>query len=722
VTRGRAVAGDRAAAALPAEPGPAGPGPFRIGVDVGGTFVDAAVLRDGLTVGVGKALGDPADLGDGVVAALGGAADELGLDVRALLGDTAEIVYGTTVGLNALLTRTGPPVGLVTTRGHEDAILIGRVHQKVAGLGRDRITSVARLAKPEPLVPRWRIRGIDERIDQSGREVVVLDEAGVLDAARALAAEGCRALAIAFLWSFRDDRHERRAAELIRAALPELPLSVSSEVAPVLGEYERVAATVVNAYLLGPHHDSLAALAARLAGLGFAGRLSVAQSSGGVDPAGVEATPVQALRSGPAAGVEAAIDLGRRLGSPDLVATDVGGTSFDVGLVLDGRAQLRETTIVDQFHLAVPSLDCPSIGAGGGSIAWLDPEGALHVGPRSAGAEPGPACYGRGGTDPTVTDADLLLGRLNPDALLGGRVPLHRRAAERAIGRLAKVLGVSSDVAAAGIVRVADAAMADLVRRVTMERGRDPRTLTMVAYGGAGPLHAGAVAAEVGIRRLAVPRDASVFSALGLARSARGRIVTRSGPVNAPFDAGSIAAFFAAMELEAAEALRGRGAGSTSVRREVDLRYRRQTHQLAIQLDDGPIDDRALGRLLEGFEAEYERRFGAGSAYRAAGIEATMFRVIAEEPVIVARDGRDEELVTPPERRGGHRESRATRPVWFGRWVEATPVHPGPSLQPGDRLAGPAVVDWPSTTLLLHPGDRAEVLRLGDIVVEVSRP
>ena len=689
-----------------------------IGIDIGGTFVDAVVVADGEAVVAAKAPSTPHDPVTGVLDAIDAVAAAAGLDAAGLLGRAGAIVHGTTAGLNALLTRSGAAVGLLATRGHEDAILIGRVHQKVAGLGPEELVRVADLAKPEPLVPRWRIRGIDERIDASGVVVARLDEAGVARAVDALVADGCESIAIAFLWSFRNPAHERRAAEIVRERQPGLPVSLSSEIAPVLGEYERTAATVVNAYLRRSQAAYLQRLEVCLRERGFTGALRMLLSSGGTaDVEAVEDRPVQTLRSGPVGGALAVARLGRRMGVRDLLATDMGGTSFDVALVLDGRPELVDVALAGRLHLAVPSVDIASIGAGGGSVAWVDPDAGLHVGPGSVGSEPGPACYGRGGTAPTVTDADVVLGRLNPAAVLGGRIHLDLSAAQRALEPLAAALGLDVAATAAGIVQVADAKMADLIRRVTIERGHDVRRLTLVAYGGAAGLHAGAYGFDAGASQVVLPRLASMLSAAGLAVAEPQRAYRRSGPAKVPLDAGEVASIFGEVERQARVEMAqgGRTLGRLRIRREIGFRYRRQTHEVAVPLAAGPITTATLERSLERFERAYERIFGPGTGFRAAGIEATSFRVIATTHEAAAE-------TTLSESPGPVRRRRSPRPVGHrhirleDRSAE-TDVFLGDDLRAGDEIDGPAVIDWPTTSALVRPGQRAAVDALGNVHV-----
>src|SRR3954468_14834112 len=514
---------------------------YVIGVDTGGTFTDCVVLDDAGRVYYDKARSTPDDLAVGVLAAVDNAAAVMGLDRQALLGDTRVFAHGTTAGLNKLFTRTGARTGLIATRGHEDAILIGRVFQKVAGRGEREITDAVHLDKAVPLVPRELIRGVNERVDYKGAVVVELNHDEGAAAIRDLIAAGVDSLAICLLWSFMNPSHEQALARLARELRPDLYLSVSSELVPLLKEYERTATTVVNASLGPTLHDYVLALDARLQADGLRQPFFMMQSMGGVLPA-AEASQqaVNTLRSGPVGGVVASIALGEALGHRNIIATDVGGTSFDVGLVVDGEPQLARAPVVEQYHLLVPMVDVVSIGAGGGSIAWIEPHsGLLRVGPHSAGAQPGPVCYGAGGTEPTVADADLVLGRLNPAYFFSGRTRLDVDGARRAIAeRIAAPLGLDVVEAARGIVEIVDAHMADLVRKVTIERGYDPRDFVLYAYGGGGPTHVGAYARDLGVRQAVVSPYAAAFSALGIAASDLQRFYVKAEPMVASFATG----------------------------------------------------------------------------------------------------------------------------------------------------------------------------------------
>jgi N-methylhydantoinase A len=715
---------------------------YVIGVDTGGTFTDCVVLDDAGRVYYDKARSTPDNLAVGVLAAVDNAAAVIGLDRQALLRDTRVFAHGTTAGLNKLFTRTGARVGLIATRGHEDAILIGRVFQKVAGRGEREITDAVHLDKAVPLVPRELIRGVTERMDYKGAAVVALDRDEAATAIRDLIAAGVDSLAICLLWSFMNPSHEQALARLARELRPDLYLSVSSELVPLLKEYERTATTVVNAYLGPTLHEYVLALDARLQADGLRQSFFMMQSMGGVLPA-AEASQqaVNTLRSGPVGGVVASIALGEALGHRNIIATDVGGTSFDVGLVVDGEPQLARAPVVEQYHLLVPMVDVVSIGAGGGSIAWIEPHsGLLRVGPHSAGAQPGPVCYGAGGTEPTVADADLVLGRLNPDYFFGGRTRLDVDGARRAIAeRIAEPLGLDVVEAARGIVEIVDAHMADLVRKVTIERGYDPRDFVLYAYGGGGPTHVGAYARDLGVRQAVVSPYAAALSALGIAASDLQRFYVKAEPmvasfargepadaiagfarsdpadVMAPSDLARINAIYADLERQAAADLQRAGFGpeTSLLVRSVELRFRRQTNELAIRVPPGPLGQATLAAVLGGFEAAYERVYGPGTAYKAAGIELASFRLTA-----IGR------LPKPalPRHPVGAADPRAAqkgeRPVFFGRGFEPTPLYDPELLRAGQRLAGPAIVEGRATTVVIHPGQRASVDPYLNLVIE----
>ncbi|NNL86607.1 MAG: hydantoinase/oxoprolinase family protein, partial [Myxococcales bacterium] len=509
---------------------------YRIGVDIGGTFTDCVVSDDTGRRTLSKALTSHGALYEGVLGAVARNAEERGLEVGQLLAETTQFVHGTTVATNAVLTRRGAKIGLLTTRGHEDALLIGKVSAKSAGLAERDLTHASRLEKPPPIVPPDRIHGVSERIDVEGEVVAPLAEAGVISAIESLLAAGVEAIAVSLLWSFRNPAHEIRIGELLRDKAPHVFATFSHELAPVLGEYERTVTTVLNAYV-GPEVSAyLSELETRLRSAGLRFPLLVMQASDGltsVQDAGRR--PIVTLDSGPTGGILGCRYLSELYAEPHMICTDVGGTSFDVGVIHSGRVPLEPEPVISQYAFRIPKVAVRSIGAGGGSIGWLDDGGVLRVGPQSAGSNPGPACYGRGGDRATVTDADLVLGYFDANAFLGGRMKLDRSQALVALGRLGAPLGMDPEEVAVGMLRIVNAHMADLIRRSTIEQGNDPRECVLVAYGGAGPTHAAFYGADIGAKSILIPADSTVFSAEGMLTCQMVHSAGASHPLAPPF-------------------------------------------------------------------------------------------------------------------------------------------------------------------------------------------
>ncbi len=476
---------------------------LRIGIDIGGTFTDLVALDEATGAVVDtKALSTPHDLLEGILRCV----DQAGTR----LADCRLVIHGTTIGINALLERKGALTGLITTEGFRDVLEIGRGNFL-------RMYDVL-YRRPASLVPRGRRLEVSERVTARGEVLIPLDEAAVRDAARRLADEGVESVAISFLFSFRNPEHERRAAELVAEVLPRASVSVSHRITQEWREYERTSTTVVNAYIRPIMDRYLGAFERGLAGRGFGGQLLITQSNGGAfSVAAAASKPVHTIESGPAAGAIGCASLAQALGADRLISFDMGGTTAKCAIVAGGLVQTTDEYHVDGHPLRIPVIDITEVSAGGGTIAWIDAGGALALGPQSAGAAPGPVCYGRGGVEPTVTDANLVLGRIAAGRFLGGTMPLDHAAAARAIEeRLGLPLGLARDNAAAGVVRLADVKMALAVRSITTERGLDPRDYTLVAYGGGGPLHAVAIARELGIPRVIIPPAPSTFSAWGM--------------------------------------------------------------------------------------------------------------------------------------------------------------------------------------------------------------
>lgn len=684
---------------------------FRVAVDIGGTFTDCVVVDEAGARTLAKALTTHDALDDGVLAALEVAARELGLDRPGLLAHTVMLLHGTTVATNAVLTRTGARTGLIATRGHEDALVIGKVFAKRAGLAERDVVHSSRLDKPRPFVPHELIRGVAERVDVDGDVLVALQENEARVAIDELVAAGVEAIAVAFLWSFVSDVHERRLGELLAERAPGVFVSLSCEVAPVLGEYERTATAVLNAYVGPKVAGYLAGLERRLQEEGLSGPLYVLQAGGGLTSVeDASARPIVTLDSGPAGGILGARYLGRLYGEDNIVCTDVGGTSFEVGLIVAGEAPVDPDPVIAQHSLRIPKLAVKSIGAGGGSIAWIDAGGLLRVGPQSAGSLPGPACYGLGGEQPTVTDADLVLGYLDPGSFLGGRMRLDRDLALRALAGLGDRLGLQPEEVAAGIFRIVNAQMADLIRRSTIEQGHDPRDCVLVAYGGAGPTHAAFYGRDIGARALLVPARSTAFSAEGMltcdvVHTAQGARFLE--PPLSDADFAMLTHDLERLEQKVLAQFEREGTAHDEVRlvREVGVRYRKQAHTLAVAVDDGPLAAGPFGAVQERFEQRYASVYGAGALLHDADLE------LEQQVVTGSRHVVPPPLQAHPLSPGdGSHAVRGSRQVMFppGGYVE-TAVLDGTVLAAGEVVQGPAILQRMGDSVVVPPGHVAEL-------------
>ena len=692
---------------------------LRIGVDIGGTFTDCVILAQSGRRLTTKALTTPDDPAGGVLDCLNIAAEDLSSTVPELLARTTVFVHGTTVGTNALAQRHGARTGLLMTRGHEQTITIGRVRQKIMGLSEREKTHITHLSKADPpIVAPEDIRPVTERVDTNGQVVVELDLDGAAAAVDELVASGIEALAVCLLWSFVNPDHEQHIAEHVRAAHPGLYLSLSSEVAPLLGEYERSVSTVFNSYIGPTVGDYLYRLEIELKAQGMACSLLVMQSNGGLStvPA-IRNRPLLTVDSGPAGGVLGGHFFRDITDARNIICADVGGTTFDVGLVFEGRVQMDPLPVIDQYAYMTPKIYIKSIGAGGGSIAWVDNAGSLRVGPHSAGALPGPACYGRGGAEPTVTDAHLLLGYLGAEHPLGGTVRLDRDAAEAVLAALAERLSMPVIDLAAGIAEISAAQMADLMRKVTVERGLDPRGFIVFAYGGAGPVYAPFLARQIGARMAYVPGDSGMFSALGMLTTDLIFQEERSFRVRPPFAGDAIAAVNRTLgelggrvvERFAAE---GIGAGRVQLSRSVDMRFAMQVHELDVDLPDHDLTDSDIAQTCDDFVAKYELTYGKNSAYIEAGMEMVTFRVTGlvalDRPTLSVEDGPDAVASTI-----GERDVHFTTADGF---VTAQ-VHDGDRLRAGQTLTGPAIIQRFGDTVVLPPGTRMAVDNFGGLTI-----
>jgi len=684
---------------------------FHIGIDIGGTFTDCVLIgadTDGrvTTYRTAKALSTPGDPADGVMAGLAELAVSVGLPLPELLGQTERFGHGTTIGTNAVLERTGARVGVITTAGHGDALAIMRGHGRVAGRRVEDVFRVRGTSLPAPLVVPGAVLELHERVDAAGKVVVTLDESQAMAAVTAFIAEHrLDSVAVAFLWSFANPVHELAVEKIVRLAVPDVFVSLSSRVSPRLGEFERTVATVLNGYVGPACTRYLGSMGDRLAATGLRAPLLVMQSSGGVVPAAVAAeVALGTLDSGPTAGLTGVASLAAANGDRDVVATDMGGTSFDIGLVVDGRPAVAEESVIDQYTYRVPHLDIRATACGGGTIARRDPQtGALRVGPDSAGSEPGPACYRRGGTLPTVTDADVVLGLLRPDSFLGGRMPLDEHAARAAVGALAAELGLGLEDTAAGIVTVNNLRAATLIRQQTLERGLDPRDFVLYAYGGAGPVHAFGYAAEIGVREVLIPlgNGASTLSAYGIAAGDVTRFTEVETALRAPFEDAALAREIARAVSRAREAMVAAGADEEP-RIEIWalMRYQEQLmHSLEVPIDPA---DTGAERLTSRFTDEYARRYGASAASAFQAAEVFALRVRARAPAAI---GPVIDAVPSAAPSGSGAPGQVAQVYWPDAVQRLdTHVYDGDQLADGTEISGPALVELSHTTIAVPRG------------------
>jgi N-methylhydantoinase A len=674
-----------------------------IGLDVGGTFTDVVAVDDesGATTWF-KVPTDVASPGDGVLAALAAT----GVPVP----EMESVRIGTTLGVNALLTHSGAPTGLITTRGFRDVLEIRRTHRQTLFDLNERF--------PEPLVPRNLRLEVRERVDAAGNVVEPLDEDGVRRAWRTLRAAGVQAVAIVFLFSFENSQHEERARQIVLEEGGAERVFISSEVLPAYREYERTSTTVAAARIAGTVETYLTELSGRLDALGLGpGRLSVMTNSGGtLSTDTVARLPIATLLSGPVGGVEASRWLARRAGFDDVLTLDMGGTSCDVSGIVDGIADERLDMSIAGHTISYPTYDIETIGAGGGSIAWIDASGRLRVGPESAGSSPGPACYGRGGTRPTVTDADLVLGRYDAAALLGGSVRLDAELARDAIDReIATPLGMTVEAAAAGIVRIVNILMTNAVRAISVERGRDVRDFTLAAYGGAGPTHAAEIAAELSIPRVLIPPFPGCTSAFGAVVSGSRRdFLGAVGRRRDRLDLAALAALQAGLRSRAVATLDEEHAEEDlrSVETWLDVRYEGQAHELAVSLDAEDLDEVSLDAAIARFHDLHRQLFG--HAFEDVPIELVNLRVKAI--------GRRREIPMWWNWQAGVDDAAqlaTTRPVHFegaGGFIETAVLRREGLAEPVD---GPAVIHQVDSTILVPPGCHVVTLDGGSLLINL---
>ena len=698
---------------------------YTIGIDIGGTFTDCVAVDDIGNVAIGKVSSTPPEFQRGFIGSIGEVASRIGLSQTDLLAATDSILHGCTVGTNALVEKRTAKVALLVTAGHRDTIYMMRAGERLVGSHAQEIAHLAGHYKPEPLVPKSLVVEIDERIAADGNVIIALDEGRARETIRSLVADGVEAFAIALLWSTATDVHERALARIVTEEAPTAFVSISAEVVPRVGEYQRTVATVINA-MIGPvTSEYLGRLEDELAALQYPGSLSIMTCAGGlIDIAHARRMPLLTIGSGPVAGLIGAGRLARAAATGDpsdinVLTGDVGGTTFDVGVIRRGEPVTRTTTRYDQYEYFVPTLDVRSIGSGGGSIVAFDENTrSLRVGPRSAAAVPGPAAYGRGGDKATVTDAAVVLGYLNPKHFLGGALSLDTEAAAGALERAGAPLGFTAVETAAAAMRIVDDQMADAILLSSTQQGYDPRGCVMYAFGGGGGTHCPIVAQKLGITSTVIPLGdlAAGWSAFGVAAADAMIVQDMALLTPSPFDPEELNKAWSALEQKVRSALPTSLDGAdVHLDRFVEMRYRQQVNELRIPAPQGIYRQAEIDRLIAAFEQEYELLFGAGSGYPAAGFMITSLRMTARANVtehqFVATDAAGSLDVEP----AGWRDV-----VWYelDSTPRRTPVYDGGELKPGGRVAGRALIEFIDTTVVLRQGQRATVDTRSSIVIE----
>jgi N-methylhydantoinase A len=696
-------------------------GEYIIGVDTGGTFTDAVIVDDKGNVSEGKALTNYEAFEKGVLEALETAAKSGKVELEEVLRNASFFGHGTTLGTNAVINRKFAKVGLITTRGHEDVTLIMRSVGRTDGLSELEIRHQALCHKPEPIVPRFLIKGITERVDCFGQVVIPLNRDEVEKVVDELVEEGIEAIAVCFLWSFANPEHEQVVREFVTNRYPDLFVVISSEIVPEIREYARSMTVVIEAAIGSLMGNYISNLNRRLKQRRLTYPISIMQAFGGVTSSDT-AKAISTIESGPAGGVIGSLYLAQQLGEPNVISTDVGGTSFDVSIIADNSCFFAREPLIDRFRVLIPMIDITSVGAGGGTIAKIDPyTDRLKVGPESAGSTPGPVCYDRGGTEPTVTDADLILGYLNPQYFFGGRMTLNKRKAIKAMeDRIAKPMGMSAIEAAAGIYEMVNAFMSDNLRSEVIAKGYDPRDFLLLGFGGNGPLHVASYAKKLGVTRAYVPRQGPVFSAFGIAASDVVQTYKFSEVHNLPVDPRIITETFRNLEAKALDEMFRQGFKQRDViiERELDMRYGRQVHQVNIPIKIGDLTQTDIDETVGKWEERYEVLFGKGSAYREAGIQIVSFRVTARYQLPKPRLGRQ---VDDGDSRRKPAVPKGQRDCFFRESYNdfiKTNIYDFDSLQTGYVIEGPAVVEGEFVTGVILPGQVVSVDRFGGLLFE----
>ena len=685
---------------------------YVVGIDTGGTFTDLiCVDEEGASIII-KTPSTPEDPSQAVVNGLNDMAVKLAKDLPGLLSDVTRICHGTTVTTNTVLTWTGAKVGLLCTKGFRDTLGIR--------FGIRETPYDYTIPAPKALSPRYLRVPIEERIKWNGEVVKPLNEAEVRQACEYFKAQGVEAIVVGFVWSFKNPAHERRAVEICREELPDVYVCGSCDVQPEIREYWRISTATLNAYV-GPNLSGyLKNLVKTLKESGFQGQLLVTQSNAGVIfPEIAIEQAVRTILSGPACGPAAAAYLASPMDLRNLITIDMGGTSLDVCLIKDGQpCTALETAVAGVYHLKLPLIDVHTIGAGGGSIAWLDKMNVLHVGPQSAGAVPGPVCYNKGGTEPTSTDADLVLGYLNPDYFLGGEMPVDIESARTAIKeKIADPLGIDVITAARSIRKVIDHSMSDAISQVSVERGEDPRKYTLVAAGGAGPVHVADLARPLGINQVLISRTSSIFCALGSIIADLRHDLVRSVVVKTnQAGADMLNITFRDMKTEGDSYLEREGIvpDDRYYRKSIDMRYKGQFHEVELPITEAALTDEGIENIVADFHQKHEELY----AYRDS----------VETEMINLRLAACGKVVTPSRKAVAEKSADAAkyvkgkRDVYFEKKFGFVPttIYDGDNMVAGNIVTGPAIIEQKTTTVVVPPMARLEVTEYGDYLVKLK--
>lgn len=687
---------------------------YRLGIDAGGTFTDFILADRKGGVRIFKALSTPNDPTAAIRNGLKLIEEETGLSPETIVSNADLCINGTTVGLNALITHNGAKTGLIATRGHEDSIEI-RLGHKEDGYRYDPDYPPATM-----LVPRYLRRGVAERVLSNGKVHTPLNEDDVREACRHFLREGVESVAISFVWSVLHPEHENRAAEIVREMMPHVRLTVGSQLYPQVREYTRTSTAIVNAYLAPILQRYVEAVDAYFRSLGARHPVRYFQSNGGLALGKVVSDQsVYAINSGPASAPQAALWLGQPWDMKDIITVDMGGTSFDITLTRDGRANVSKNVDFLRYRIGIPMIQVETLGAGGGSIGWIDSMGLMQMGPQSAGSEPGPACYDQGGEKPTTTDANLVLGYLNPDGLVGGRLPLNVEKARAAIKtHLADPLGISVEKAAYGMFTIVNNNMVNAIRRVSVERGYDPRDFVLNCAGGATAAHITALAREMGTRKVLISKLASGLCAFGqiISDVKYNYMAPAAARLEGAESAAKLNGLFNGLEARGREDLKSDGFtdDKISIRRSLDMRYVGQVHECTVDVDPFEVTEAALERLKAAFHARHEELYTYAEPNSAVEV------VNVESAITGAVDKPGRMTVAPG--KGAHSALKGTREMIFNAdgIAHETPVYDGAALGAGDRISGPAVIQEVTTTIVIEPGWLAELDASGVYVLTLG--